>query len=359
MKTPKLCLALSLLLLTGALSSPAGAASTSQSTVVADPFIATFPATCAGPPVATGLCLLGSTVPNTTDVFLAQGGVKGNQSETEYTVNLNTLTYLPPGNYRLYRKDGLDFNHETTFSVQENQIITLKTATIKFQDSAGKYNKLQHFQTRDGINGVGCQALVGVKGTQAFLPGNYFVSTVATLTNSTPKCEHNGTAFNIMAGTGATIRPVTVTEQLPAPRNIYPSSPRGVSLTTIDPGRYDVRDIAFVSKLQRYKGIQNPTSAATDALVLNAAPYFHFAIPMTMNTTASCGISKPGGGIPPHNLLTDCVFDQDGYLTRFRVNSGSYYGFNDVSGKSGVASHTINSPFIVSGVKFNLKGNQP
>ncbi len=348
---------LMLLLLTGALSSPAAAATT-LSTVVADPFIATFPTVCAGPPVATGICLLGSSVPRTTDIFVAQSGVKGNHSEPEYTVYLNTQTYLPPGNYRLYRKDGLDKDHETSFSVHENKIYTLKTATIKFQDSAGNYNKLHHYQARDGLNGAGCQALVGVKGTQAFLPGNYFVSTIPTI-DTTLKCEHQGTAFNIMAGAGATLHSVTVTEQSPAPLNTYHHSSSGVSLTTIDPLRHDVREVAFVSKLQRHKGIQNPTSAATDALVLTAAPHFHFAIPMTMNATASCGISAPGGGLPPHNLLTDCVFDKAGYLTRFRVNSGSYYGFNDLHGKPGVSSHTINSPFIVSGVKFNLKGNQP
>lgn len=160
MKTRRMPLPVSLALLIGVAATPTGAAAATLSTVVADAFVATFPGDCAGPPIATGLCLLGSTTPRTTDAFIVRAA-NGDRSSPQYPVQLNTRTYIPPGTYRLARQDDLDQGHESVLVVQENQVQTRKTATIKFQDSGGRYNKLQHLQARDGINGAGCRALVG------------------------------------------------------------------------------------------------------------------------------------------------------------------------------------------------------
>ena len=90
--------------------------------------------------------------------------------------------------------------------------------------------------------------------------------------------------------------------------------------------------------------------------MLSGAPHFHFVIPVKMNQTAYCGASVAAAGISAHTLMADCVFDAQGYLTQFRVNSGSYFTLNNIHGKSSVEGNAINSPFLVRGVKFNLKG---
>lgn len=327
-----------------------------MNTALADTFYANYPAACGGEPVATGLCLLGSTSPPATGDFIARQRLGGGH-DVDYPVQLNVGKALPSGNYLLYRANGLDDRHETRFTVTAGQVYTLKTATLKFQDTAGHYNKLQHFQAPDGVNGEGCRAEIGNKGVQAYLPGNYIVSLVPTLDNTTPRCEHGGIAFNVMAGQGLNIHPGTLTPQTLSAANTYLHSSKGISLTNIDPLRHDVSQVGFLSNFRSFQNIYNPSSAAVDTLVLSGAPHFHFVIPVKMNATAACGLSLAAGGLPAHNLMTDCVFDNEGKLTRFRVNAGAYYGFDDIHGKSAVASHTINSPFIVSGVKFNLKGN--
>jgi hypothetical protein len=88
-----------------------------------------------------------------------------------------------------------------------------------------------------------------------------------------------------------------------------------------------------------------------------SGPHYHFAIPVKMNHTGSCGLSLQAAGLPSRNLMVDCKFDSNGDLTSFRVNSATYYGFDQIHGKSAVEGLTINSPFIVSNVHFNLKGN--
>ena len=344
-------------LLVGAFPNLTQAATTNN--VLADTFYANYPANCTGgDPTTTGLCLLGSTAPLATGSFIARQ-ILGGGHDVEYPITLNLRKALPVGNYLLYQ-DGstIDSRHETPFTVTQGQIYTLKTAAIKFQDTAGKYNKLQHFQARDGVGGEGCNAEVGSKGIKAYLPGSYIVSIVPTLVNTTPKCEHGGVAFNVMAGQGVTLRPATVSDQTLPTANRYHHSGNAISLTNLDPLRHDVREVAYLPNFKRYQGIQNPSSAKLDGLVFSAAPNHTFIIPVkTSNTPTDCGVSVAAGGIPQHSLITDCVFDGSGNLTRFRVNAGSFYALDNTHNKSTVAAHTINSPFMVGGVKFNLKGN--
>lgn len=323
---------------------------------VVDPFYASYPAECGGGPVTTGLCLLGSTAPLATGDFRVghpPGGSDG------IPVLLNVRLPLSPGKYLLSHANGLDSSHALAFTVTAGKITTLKTATLKFQDSPGQYNRLQHFQAANGINGAGCYAEVGNKGIKAYLPGNYTLSTVPTLDNATPKCIRSGIAFNIMAGQAATIRPSSVTEQTLPAINTYRHPTRGLSLTNIDHLRHDIDRVGFLSGWKSIRGVHNPGSAKLDALVLSGAPNFHFVVPVKINPSnpTYCGTSLAGGGIPPHNLLLNCVFDGTGKLTKFQVNSGQYYSFDNTHAQSGVAGHVINSPFIVSGVHFNVKGN--
>ena len=348
--------------LAAALAAPAvGAADTR--TVTADPFYASLPADCGGPPVLTGLCLLASTRPAATGNFIAAQVVPGNIAlGTQYPVTLNTRLELPPGNYLLYRSSGLDSRHERPFTVTAGQITTIKTAAIKFQDTAGSYNKLQHFQARNTVGATGCNAEIGNTGVMAYLPDNYQVTLVPTRDNAAPRCEPSRfvsrvVTFNLMAGQGATLRPGTVTDQTLAAANTYRRASGAVSLTNIGPLRLDVSQVGFLPRFRAYQGIQNPSATAPDALVLSGAPHFHFIIPVTMNASASCGVSLAVGGLPRHNLMTDCAFDAAGRLTRFRVNAGAYYGLHNLAAKSAVAAVTINSPFIVGAVQFNLKGN--
>ncbi|WP_295428185.1 hypothetical protein [uncultured Thiodictyon sp.] len=348
--------------LAAALAAPAVGAADVK-TVTADPFYASLPADCGGPAVTTGLCLLASTKPLATGSFIAAQVVPGNITlGTQYPVTLNTRLDLPPGNYLLYRNTGLDSRHERPFTVTAGQLTTIKTAVIKFQDRAGSYNKLQHFQARNTVGATGCNAEIGNTGVQAYLPDNYQVTLVPTRDNSTPRCEASRfvsrvVTFNLMASQGVTLRPGTVTDQTLAAANSYRRASGAVSLTTIGPLRQDVSQVGFLSKFRSYQGVQNSSSAAPDALVLSGAPHFHFVIPVTMNPSASCGVSLAAGGLPRHNLMTDCVFDAAGRLTRFRVNAGAYYGLHNLAAKSAVAAVTINSPFIVGAVRFNLKGN--
>ena len=338
-------------------------AATTLNLPLVDPFYAGYPADCGGGPVTTGLCLLASTSPTATGDFRVtyppSGGSGTNipRQPIDIPVLLNARLPLPPGTYLLSHANGMDDRHAMKFTVTQDQVTTIKTATLKFQDSAGKYNKLQHYQAADGVNGAGCNAEIGTKGVRAYLPGDYYVGISATLDNATPKCGHEGIAFNITAGQAATIRPGSrVTQTLPS-ANIYQHPTKALSLTNIDHLRHDVSKVGFLSKFKSFNGIHNPSSATVDGLVLSGAPNFHFVVPVLMNNTASCGLSIPGGGLPPRNLLTRCVFDGNGNLTRFQINAGQYFSFDNTHGKSGVAGHVINSPVLVSGVKFNLKGN--
>ncbi|MFM8330079.1 MAG: hypothetical protein ACKN9T_00130 [Candidatus Methylumidiphilus sp.] len=346
----RLALAVSALLAGGPTASLAA-----TNVALADAFYASYPSACGGGPVLTGLCVLASTSPQATGAFKV--GLPPNGGGTEYAVALNTKLPLAPGSYLLYRANGLDSRHALRFTVTPGSLTTVKTATVKFQDTAGRYNKLQHFQAVDGINGVGCNAEIGSKGVGAYLPGAYQVSIVAALSNLTPKCQHDGVAFNVMSGEAVTLRPGALTAQKLAAANIYQHPTKAISLTNIDHLRHDVSQVGFLSKFQSINGIHNPSSAAVDALVLSGAPNFHFVIPVKMNATAACGTSLASGGLPSRNLMSACVFDGNGYLTRFQVNAGAYFSFDNIYAKSAVAGHTINSPFIVSGVKFNLKGN--
>ncbi|MFM8331739.1 MAG: hypothetical protein ACKN9T_08625 [Candidatus Methylumidiphilus sp.] len=335
---------------------PAATAATTIKLPVVDPFYASYPADCSGGPVATGLCLLASTAPLATGDFRVSQPPGGGDG---IPVLLNTRLPLSPGNYVLYRAGELDYGHTLKFTVTEGKITTLKTATLKLQDSPGQYNKVQHFQAISGINGAGCKAEVGAKGIKAYLPGNYTASTVSTLTTATPVCARNGIAFNLMAGQAATVRPYSATEQTLPATNTYRHPAKGVSLTNIDHLRHDIDRAGLLPGWRSLNGVHNPGSAKLDALVLSGAPNYDFLVPVKIDPSnpTYCGTSVASGGIPPRNLLINCVFDGTGRLTQFQVQAGQYYSFDNIHGQSGVAGHVINSPFIVRRVQFNLKGN--
>lgn len=227
---------------------------------------------------------------------------------------------------------------------------------MAFHNSAGHYIKLQYFQSIDGAKGEGCHPDIGLTGAHAYLPGSYIVSTVALLKNVTSKCELQGVAFNVMAGKVVNIHPGTFTAQTLAATNLYRHPTKAFSLTNIGNLRLDVSQIGFVSKFRSFNGIYNPSSMPSDALVLSGS-HFHFVIPVQMNSKGACGLSLQAAGLLSRNLMTGCVFDSSGKLNRFQVNAATYYGFNQIYGKSAVEGLTINSPVTVSGVKFNLEDN--
>ena len=339
--------------LTGALPA-VGSAAAATSIALADTFYAGYPADCGGVP-ATGLCLLGSTEPLASGSFTAVEVRRDGLQPAVYPVALNQRVALPPGNYRLARTTGLDSLHELSFIVANGQITTLKTTTFKFQDSAGKYNKLQHFQKRDGINGAGCNAEIGNKGVQAYLPGNYTVSLVPTLTNTTPKCEHGGIVFNALSGQGQTIHPGTVTAQELPSANSFRHPNQVSALTSVGPYHHPIDKLAYLPGWKSFRGIQNPKGQLNDALVLSGIGTVHFVFPFKLTQGRSqCGISLAEGGLPSHVLLTDCQFANN-RLTAFRVNSGAYYSFNSHHGKPALEGSYINNAILVSGVQFALK----
>ena len=310
--------------------------------------------------VATGLCLLGSPELPEGNRFIVRERINGSQGQ-EQPVTLNVAKALTPGNYLLYRDTGLDQGHELRFTVQDGQVTTIRTATLRFDLLTGGLLKLQHFQARMKAEGEGCGAEIGNQSMGAYLPGNYqvkIISSVFNTSNADPKCEANGVvSFNLMSGQTRRVRSGAVADQTLAAGNRYRHSSSAYSLTNINSLRHDVSQVGFLSRFTAFRGIYNPSASAVDALVLSGAPHFDFVIPVQMNPSAACGLSLAAGGLPPRHLMTECVFDSDGHLTRFRVNAGAYYGYHNIHGKSAVASHTINSPFIVSGVKFNVKGN--
>jgi hypothetical protein len=220
--------------------------------------------------------------------------------------------------------------------------------------------KLQHFQAENGINGKGCEAEVGNEGAQAYLPGIYSVSTAppSQVSQNTPSCARgDAVSFIVTGGEAVALHSGNLTPQTLNPANAYQHPTKALSLTNIDHLRHDVRKLGFLSNWNSFNGVHNPASTVLDALVLSGAPNFHFVVPVKMSSTAACGLSLPGGGLPPRNLMTNCVFDGNGNLTKFQVNAGQYFSFDNIHAKSAVAGHVINSPFVVSGVKFNLKGN--
>ena len=349
-------------------SAPVISASSTQTKAFADVMSANYPASCINKhsrkqlPIKTGFCLLGSTSPlaignfRVADDLIASSGNPRNLHKKSFAVKLNTTLALPPGIYSLYHANKLDDFHSINFSVKQGEVTTLKTATMAFQNSAGQYTKLQHFQSIDASKGEGCRAEIGTRGVHAYLPGSYIVSTVASLKKVAPKCEHQGVAFNVMAGKAVNIHLGTFTAQTLAATNRYQHPTKALSLTNMGNMRLDVSEIGFLSNFRSFNGIHNPSSTPGDALVLSG-PHYHFAIPVKMNNTGSCGLSLQAGGLPSRNLMVDCKFDSNGDLTSFRVNSATYYGFDQIHGKSAVEGLTINSPVSVSGVKFNLKAN--
>ena len=348
-----------------AASAPAISSPSAQTIAFADAIPANYLATCVNKhsrkqlAIKTGFCLLGSILPLATGDFRVADNLtasSGNPRKKSFKVNLNTTLALPPGNYSLYRANTLDDFYSINFSVKQGEVTTLETATMAFNDSAGHYNKLQHFQSVDTAKGEGCHAEIGTKGVHAYLPGSYIVSTVASLKKVAPKCEHHGVAFNVMAGKAVNIKPGTFTAQTLVATNRYRHPTKAFSLTNMGSMRLDVNQIGFLSNFRSFNGIYNPSSTPSDALVLSG-PHYHFAIPVKMNRTGACGLSLQAGGLPSRNLMTSCVFDSSGKLTRFQVNAATYYGFDQIAGKSAVEGLTINSPVSVSGVKFNLKAN--
>ncbi len=324
--------------------------------VVADPRPAIYPAVCKGRAVTTGLCLLGAIVPRATGDFLISIPIIGPAAGDDIQVPLNTNIPLPPGDYVLYQASGLDDGHRLHVVVTEGEITRIKTATMQFLDRRGSNIKLQHYESRDGANGAGCEAEIGNRGVHALLPGTYQASLVSRPYEEAPRCVSNGVTFNVMAGKAVILHQTKLVANSLVPGNRFHDRSRALGLTNVDSYRHGVSEIGFLPVFQSHRGVHYPSSARVSALVLSGPPNFVFAIPMKVSRGANCGLSLEAGGLPAHVLLTDCVFDSSGDLTSFKVNAGNYYAFDNTHGKSAVAGHSINSPVVVRGVKFNLRG---
>ena len=222
--------------------------------------------------------------------------------------------------------------------------------------------RLQHFIDKNGINGRGCETEFGNEGAQAYLPGVYHVSTAThrQAKQKTPSCANgDSVSFVVAAGEAVALHQGSVLPQTLSAVQSYRHPTKAISLTNIDHLRHDISRVGYLKGFQSIRGIHNPSSAPVDALVLSGAPNFDFVVPVQVNpgNPTYCGLTLERGGIPPRNLMTNCVFDNTGKLTQFQVNPGQYYSFDNIHAKSAASGHVINSPFIVSGVQFNVQGN--
>jgi hypothetical protein len=352
-RAPRALLLASMLAGTAVLAMPAAA----DYRVVADHFIATYPAACEGAAVTTGLCLLGATRPAATGDFLVSIPTVGPAVGDDIPVPLNTNIALAPGQYQLYQQSGLDRYHPHYFRVVEGEITTIQTATIKFQNRAGRWLKLQHWQAKSGVDGAGCEAEIGNTGVHALLPGLYEASLSPVLEEAEPRCERTAVAFHAAPGQGTTLRQSSLRESALTPANSYRYRSGGTALTTVNPQRYSVTALGFLPVFQSFQGIHYPGSGRVSGLVMSAAPGFTFVFPLKLGTGTECGVSIAAGGLPARLLLTDCQFDAAGTLTGFRVNAGTFFGLDNTHAKTGMAGHAINSAFLVRNASFNLQGN--
>jgi hypothetical protein len=352
-RAPRALLLASMLAGTAVLAMPAAA----DYRVVADQFIATYPAACEGAAVTTGLCLLGATRPAATGDFLVSIPTVGPAAGDDIPVPLNTNIALAPGQYQLYQQSGLERYHPRYFSVTEGEITTIETATVKFQDRPGRWIKLQHWQAKEGVDGAGCEAEIGNAGVHALLPGLYEASLVPFAEETALRCARNAVAFFAGRGQGMTLRQSSLRENRLTTANSYRYRSGGTAFTTVDPQRYSVTALGFLPVFQSFQGIHYPGSARVSGLVMSAAPGFTFVFPLKLGSGTECGVSIAAGGVPARLLLTDCQFDAAGTLTEFRINAGTFFGLDNTHAQTGMAGHAINSPVIVRNASFTMQGN--
>ncbi|MGR8981380.1 MAG: hypothetical protein ACU84H_14985 [Gammaproteobacteria bacterium] len=347
---------------------------------------AEYPDDCRGKNVQQGLCLLGSEKPRAETKFVVrQVGASGSppaegETATVYEVKLNEWLALPPGFFEIFRADGTGDFHEARFAVPDGQVVTLKTATLRFDGHQGARLQLQHILAESTFSARGCQALVKVKGVEAVFPGTYHVAlqrpgagaepiTPRPAWRARPRpsdaelCRCSGFSVHLGPGEAAelsvgTFKAEHVLRQgdLP-PAHVHRHHSGALALTNIGQYRHEVTHAGLVSDYRSFNGVHNPSDQAVDALVL-WGPHFTFAIPMRVNTTPSCGLSLAKGGVPARSLLTHCVFDGEGRLTAFRINPRVYFGYMNVNGHSGSGAHQINDPVMVSGLAWTSNNRE-
>lgn len=306
---------------------------------------------------STGLCLLGSRVPRVTDQFLIiQADAKWAPLEKAQSVSLNRFMPLNPGNYLIYSDSGIDKGHETRVTLARGKVTQIQTSTVKFAISGKRVNRLQHYQSQNGIGGRGCSAvIVGKSGTMALLPGNYQVNVLPKKdADSSPHCSNTGVTFNLLAGEVKTNVMRTVKDQTLPKLNSY-VHPNGKSaLATMSNFMADVEQLALLPNWRSWRGIHNPSAQNSPALILSGIGAQQFVVPFTMKKGQSqCGISLPDAGLTAHVLLSDCQF-KGNKLTAFRVQPGSYYTLNNRHGKTAIEGNFINNPIVVKNVTFTL-----
>lgn len=328
---------------------------------------ALYPDDCSGKSVEQGLCLLGSVDPKLgTEFVVRQVGATGRDNalpiiETDkvYKAKLNKRLALPPGIYEIFRRaDETDGFYKARFAVTAGQVFTLKTATLRF-DGKGLY--LQYIMAKSPRSDRRCQTLGKSKGgkskgVEAVLPGIYYVTLQKPKSNA-DSCSRSGFDFHLSPGEAVEMRVGTIKkEHLLEARHLtgehtYRHHSGALALTNIGGLRHEVTSVGLVSDFKSFNGVHNPSDRAVDALVL-WGPHFAFVIPMRVNATPSCGRSLAKSGVPARNLLTHCMFDDEGRLTDFQVNSRVYFGYTNVNGLSGPSAHLINDPFKVRGLAW-------
>jgi hypothetical protein len=359
-----------LVLLVGLLAEPAvnAAGQPTQATVLLNELRPGYPKTCEGMPrngatAQTGLCLLVSQRPKATGEFRIRpySGKKLADISQEQVVPLNRLLPLAPGEYGIYQANGLDAQNPARIVIQNQRVITVRTATFKFSRSTDpdthlpRAYKLQREQPGSRFQQPGgCYADFPTDGVHAYLPGNFLIQPPVAGMPVNPKCERGGIAFNSVAGQGYLLRPGRQVPQTAGDESLF-VHPNGVSaLVSLAPFNHGIVKLGWLKSWSAYRGIPNPKAKTTSALVLHGPSNFTYILPFNARRNAKvCGKSLAQGGLAAANLLTDCTF-RHGKLTGFTLRQGSYFTYHNWYGEPGIAAPALNHDVRVSGVSFKL-----
>lgn len=318
-----------------------------------------YPERCAGIRKGrTGLCLLVAVTPAPSGAFRLRPIVPGSApTATDQAVPRNRVLALAPGEYELYKSSGIDQHQPARITVRKGRVSLVKTATLQYHAARNVTYKIQRFQPAPGTNNGGCLAEFVTAGAQAYLPGNFLLNQ-ANGQQTNPRCELGGVTFNAVSGQGYTVRSGQVTEQVLTAADTYLHPNRRSALTSIAPAMHGIGKIGWLSTWRSHRGIPNPNTRAHAALALYGPGSYTYLVPFTFRANANaCGLSLAQGLMPQAKLLTDCTF-QDGYLTGFTVNEGSYFTYHNLYGLPGIAANKIRNRFKVANVQFALpQGN--
>lgn len=339
-----------------ALCTQASAKSRSVPTVFVDEFKARYPDACEGAaPGKTGLCLLVSVKPKARGGFAVRPLTGGQPSPMQTTVTPNVFLALPAGAYQLTKTGGIDDHTPSTVTVQEGQIATVKTMTLKFTTLArSRAYKLQRFQARTGTQNGGCAAEFPHGGVHAFIPGNYVLN-LAGKDRTPQKCQPGGVSFNAMAGQAYRVKAGQVMEQALETGHIHRHPNQVSALTSVSPYNHGIDKLGWLPRWGRHQGLQNPGSKALSALVLSGPGSYRYVVPFRFirKHPKVCGRSLSLGGMGALDMLTDCTFEQD-RLTGFTVNRGAYATYHNLHPQTGISANFINNSFTVANVRFKL-----